>query len=164
VNGLRCTRHWTPLTDGECSLAIGSLTLDPVAPSIVYAGTGEANLSVDSYYGCGVLRSTDGAATWTRLGAPLLANLSISRILVDQATAGSPTTPTVFAATNLNNATSNCQGLLKSTNSGATWTGVLGGCVSDLEQDPSNPSTLYAGVQFNGVYKAIKYASNRVQP
>ena len=84
MNGFRCTRHWPPLTDGECSLTIGSLTLDPVAPSLVYAGTGEANLSVDSYYGCGVLRSTDGEATWTRLGAPVFANLSISRILVDQ--------------------------------------------------------------------------------
>src|SRR2546422_668614 len=58
--------NWTPLTDAECSLDMGSVALDPVAPSIVYAGTGEAAASYDSYFGCGVLRSTDGGMTWTR--------------------------------------------------------------------------------------------------
>ena len=146
--------NWTPLTDGECSLAMGSLAVDPVTPTIVYAGTGEANLSGDSYYGCGVLRSTNAGATWTRLGAQDFGTVSISRILVDQATAGSPTSSTVLASTDLNIA-SGCNGVLKSTNSGATWTGVLGGCVSDLLQDPSNPSTLYAAVRFTGVFKSI---------
>ena len=146
--------NWTPLTDGECSLAMGSLTVDPVVPTIVYAGTGEANLSADSYYGCGVLRSTNGGATWTRLGAQVFGDVSISKILVDQATAGSQTSSTVFASTAYNFA-ANCNGLFKSTNSGVTWTGVLGGCVSDVVQDRSTPSTLYAAVGFNGVYKSV---------
>ena len=60
---------WTPLTDNECGLAIGSVAVDPVNPQIVYAGTGEENFSSDSYQGCGVLRSTNGGATWTQLGA-----------------------------------------------------------------------------------------------
>ena len=81
--------NWTPLTDAECSLDMGSVALDPVAPSIVYAGTGEAAASYDSYFGCGVLRSTDGGMTWTQLGAQVFGNVSISKILVDAATAGS---------------------------------------------------------------------------
>src|SRR5690349_9201718 len=145
--------NWIPLTDGECSLATGSIGVDPIAPSIVYVGTGEANLSGDSYYGCGVLRSTDGGTTWTRLGAQVFGAASISKILVDRVTAGSTTGTTIFASTNLNFATS-CAGLFKSTNSGATWTGVLSGCVSEVLQDPVNASTLYATVMFDAVYKS----------
>ena len=51
---------WVPLTDSQCSLAMGALAIDPVTPTIVYAGTGELNLTADNYGGCGVLRSTDG--------------------------------------------------------------------------------------------------------
>src|SRR5258706_11252229 len=58
---------WTPLTDGQASLAIGSLAIDPNNPSVVYAGTGEQNYSSDSYYGAGILKSTDGGNSWTRL-------------------------------------------------------------------------------------------------
>ncbi len=54
---------WTPLTDKECSLAMGGIAIDPTDTNIVYAGTGENHNSGDSYYGCGVLRSTDGGAT-----------------------------------------------------------------------------------------------------
>jgi len=51
---------WRPLTDSECSLAMGSIAIDPVNPEIIYAGTGEQHFSGDSYYGCGVLRSKPG--------------------------------------------------------------------------------------------------------
>ena len=146
--------NWTPLTDGECSLAMGSLTVDPVAPAIVYAGTGEANLSGDSYYGCGVLRSIDAGATWARLGAQVFGDVSISKILVDLTNAGSATSSTVFASTHYNFA-ANCNGLHRSTNSGVTWTTVLAGCVSDVVQDPLTPSTLYAAVGYDGVHKSL---------
>jgi hypothetical protein len=55
----------TPLTDGQDSLAIGALAIDPSDSNVVYAGTGEANQSCDSYFGIGLLKTTDGGATWT---------------------------------------------------------------------------------------------------
>jgi hypothetical protein len=58
---------WTPLTDAQASLAVGSIALDPSNPSILYVGTGEENFSGDSYYGAGILKSTDGGATWIHL-------------------------------------------------------------------------------------------------
>src|SRR5204862_5471156 len=91
---------WTALTDGQCSLAMGSVAIDPVNPQIVYAGTGEQNFSGDSYYGCGVLRSIDGGSTWTQLGASVFVTTSggatISRLLVDPGRAGSTTAPTLL--------------------------------------------------------------------
>src|SRR5438132_895305 len=51
--------NWTPLTDNQPSLATGSIALDPNNPDIVYVGTGEENFAVDSYYGAGILKSTD---------------------------------------------------------------------------------------------------------
>jgi hypothetical protein len=59
---------WTPLTDNQFSLAIGSLAMDPNNHLIIYAGTGEQNFSDDSYYGGGLLKSGDGGVTWTPIG------------------------------------------------------------------------------------------------
>lgn len=58
---------WTPLTDSQPSLAVGSLAIDPsTTTSTIYVGTGEENFAIDSYYGAGVLKSTDGGTTWTQ--------------------------------------------------------------------------------------------------
>src|SRR5206468_9545966 len=65
-------QHWTPLTDDQPSLATGAIALAPSNPDIVYVGTGEQNNSGDSYYGAGVLKSTDGGATWTQFEGPFV--------------------------------------------------------------------------------------------
>jgi hypothetical protein len=59
--------HWVPVGDRLGSLSIGALLVDNGSRGgyTVYAGTGEANTSSDSYAGIGVLRSTDGGGTWT---------------------------------------------------------------------------------------------------
>jgi hypothetical protein len=44
------------------SLSIGSLA---IANGVLLAGTGDPNDATDSYYGGGILRSTDGGLTWT---------------------------------------------------------------------------------------------------
>lgn len=48
-------------------LNIGSLAVDPTDSSIIYCGTGEANLSADSYPGVGIYQSNDGGDTWRML-------------------------------------------------------------------------------------------------
>lgn len=151
-------RSWRPLTDDQCSLAMGAIALDPVDPEIVYAGTGEAHFSADSYYGCGVLRSTDGGATWAHLGQSVFGDspyggARISRMAVDPATAGSASATTVYAATDW--------GFYRSTNSGRTWheTFVLedqwwGPAVTDLALHPSVPERLFIGVRYVGVHRS----------
>ena len=63
---------FTPLTDAlpvfspgtatTPSLSIGALA---IANHVLLAGTGDPNDALDSYYGTGILRSTDGGTTWS---------------------------------------------------------------------------------------------------
>lgn len=142
---------WTPLTDGECSLAMGHIVIDPVDPEIVYAGTGEQHFSLDSYYGCGVLRSEDGGSSWTQLGEAVFvregeSNAKISRLDVDPSNAGDPATTTVLAASDF--------GLFRSEDGGETWELVLSGIATDLVRDPSDSQVLYAAIRYEGVFKS----------
>src|SRR6266581_4380858 len=57
---------WTAVGDQNASLAMGSIAFAPSNPSIVYAGTGEQALAFDTYYGAGVLKSSDHGQTWTQ--------------------------------------------------------------------------------------------------
>lgn len=64
---------FTPLTDSvaalsdvtDASISIGALTVQPGATGVILAGTGDPNDVLDSYYGAGILRSTDGGNTWS---------------------------------------------------------------------------------------------------
>src|SRR5579864_8550967 len=55
---------WTPLTDDQPALSVGSLALDPSNPNNLYVGTGEANFNGDGYSGAGILKTNDGGVTW----------------------------------------------------------------------------------------------------
>lgn len=64
---------FTPLTDAtaamsnalDASISIGAVAVQPGATGVVLAGTGDPNDALDSYYGAGILRSTDGGSTWS---------------------------------------------------------------------------------------------------
>jgi photosystem II stability/assembly factor-like uncharacterized protein len=57
-------RHWAFKWRAKGPLQIGALAIDPSRPRTLYCGTGEANLSLDSYPGNGVYRSTNAGASW----------------------------------------------------------------------------------------------------
>jgi hypothetical protein len=64
---------FTALTDNlpalsgaaDASISIGALTVQPGGTGVILAGTGDPNDALDSYYGAGILRSTDGGTTWS---------------------------------------------------------------------------------------------------
>ncbi|MBZ5511372.1 MAG: hypothetical protein LAN70_09410 [Acidobacteriia bacterium] len=60
---------WAPLTDGQATLTVGSIALQPGNSNLILVGSGEANNSADSYYGLGILRSTDAGATWSLISS-----------------------------------------------------------------------------------------------
>ncbi len=82
------TGTWTPKTDDQASLSMGALAIAPSDDTIIYAGTGEGALSGDSYFGNGVMKSTDGGETWTHVSGDYFQSVSISRIVVDPTDAG----------------------------------------------------------------------------
>jgi hypothetical protein len=64
---------FTPLADSlaalggapGASISIGAITVQPGGTGVILAGTGDPNDALDSYYGAGILRSTDGGTTWS---------------------------------------------------------------------------------------------------
>ena len=146
---------WSPLTDQECSLAMGHIAIDPEDPDIIYAGTGEQHFSGDSYYGCGVLRTLDGGDTWEQQGADVFVESGrsrgsggarIARVVIDRATAGSEDTTIVLVASTY--------GLYRSTDSGGDWDRVLAGTATDVLAHPTEDSIFYAAIYGEGVYKS----------
>lgn len=154
--------NWIPLTDRQPSLATGAITLMPGNPDTIFVGTGEPNFSCDSYYGVGVLKSTDGGYTWTQLGAAPFANKSISKIVIH------PTLPdTMWAATAQGAAGFICGaygggGVYKTTDGGVNWSnaGLPGGSINDMVMDRTNPNILYASRNAGGIYKTIDGGTN----
>jgi ELWxxDGT repeat protein/autotransporter-associated beta strand protein len=148
---------WTPLTDAQSTLNIGSLAIAPTNTSIIYAGTGDSTASTQSFYGKGVLKSTDGGATWTLLGNSSFNRRTISRIIVDPTNAN-----TVYAAVpgGSANGQSGSTGIWKSTDGGTTWTNTTSSIDAngrwDVAMDPSNAqrllATLTGTTAKNGVY------------
>jgi photosystem II stability/assembly factor-like uncharacterized protein len=138
-------KNWVAKSDNEVSLAIGALALDPGNHLTIYAGTGEGNFSGDSYYGNGVLKSTNGGSSWTTLATGTFTGTRFSRIAV---TPGTSTR--LFAATG--------NGIYRSTDSGVTWTKMTSGTpaamATDVAIDPATPTTVYAAFWGQGIYRS----------
>ena len=174
TNATAATPTWTPMTDAQSSLAIGAMAIAPSNSSIIYAGTGEANNSQDSLYGAGVLKSTDGGATWTLLANATFNRLAVSKMAVDPTNAN-----TVYMAIGdfAENGVGGNTGIWKSIDGGTTWTNTTVSLSSnhsdpwsDIIIDPNNSQILYAacgdyagdpfGSGLNGVYKSLNGGTN----
>ena len=111
---------WSESNTGLPGVTAGvrSLTVDPLAPSTIYALSNNG----------GIFKSTDGAGSWRRLGGIAGA----SYLVLD------PKVPsTMYASTS--------HGIVKSTNGGESWTranfGLTGYSTGPLVIDPIHSST-----------------------
>lgn len=125
--------NWTPLTDNEVSMAMGSIVVDPNNSNIVYAGTGEATYSGASYYGRGLLKSTDGGTSWTNITTGLPSSTYFSRLKIRPGNSNQ-----LLAA--LGNS-----GLYRSTNAGQNWTQLASGRVDDVIFSPTGDTAFAVG-------------------
>jgi hypothetical protein len=140
---------WKPLTDNQPSLAIGSISLDPTNPQTIYVGTGEQEFGGDSYYGEGILKSTDGGSTWTQLGLNTFQPCTAGSGSLNSYYAGSyigaiavdPRNNQVVLA-GVQQCPDSTQGVFRSADGGQTWTAVLG--------DPAGGSVAGNSVVFLG--------------
>lgn len=126
---------WTPLTDSALSLAIGSIAIDPLDPTTLVVGTGEGNLSADSFFGVGVYVIKNADTTPQLIGPfnkdagnnDIFTGRAITRVLV------SPTDDNiVFVAT----------------------TSGIGGIGAD-----SIPSVITANLPSRGLYRSTNFMS-----
>ena len=62
---------WTAVTDAPLlsTITVDTVTIDPNDHNTIYAGTGDLNFGSFSMGSQGILKSTDGGATWTLQGA-----------------------------------------------------------------------------------------------
>ena len=133
---------WKPIFDGQPSYSIGSVTLDPRNPHVIWVGTGENNSQRSVGYGDGVYRSRDDGTTWENLG--LKASEHIGKILVDPRDSN----VVYVAAQGPLWGPGGDRGLYKTTDGGTAWKAVLtiseNTGVSDVVADPRNPDVLIA--------------------
>lgn len=158
TNALSNNVRWRPLTDDQLSLSMGWIALDPAdaTGNTLVAGMGRRS----SYGGAGgalrgLLRTTDGGSTWTRLGETALAGRNIYQLTVRG---------TVILASVLNTDNATAAGLYRSTDTGASFTNMslVGGSglptgfgISHLVADPSNSLRYYCHVSTSGVYRSV---------
>lgn len=132
----------TPVFDSAGSSSVGAVSIPADDPNLVWLGTGENNNRQSSSWGDGVYKSTNGGATWSRMG--LRDSKQIARIVID------PVDHDVVYVAALGDLwkSGGERGIYKTTDGGLTWTKVLdagpdaGGTA--LVMDPTNNKTLYA--------------------
>ncbi len=173
---------WAALTDGQASLNMGAIAVTHAGSNtIIYAGTGEANLGVSKialnrdniYPGQGILVSMNGGSTWTLNAGPgnAFVRQTFSRIVIDPTDATGMTAYAAVGSNATNSPTDGSghpinKGIYKTTNGGGTWTLVTGSITgssetafSDLAIAPSG--TIYAAIGdsadlglINGIYES----------
>src|SRR5713101_630599 len=138
---------WTSLTDDQATLSTGAIAISPGNHNIVLVGTGEPDSTLDSYYGLGILRSTDGGATWnlittTNNGQNTLQGLGFARFAFstsDPNLVVAATGHTIGQKDGAVNSNTAALGLLYSQDAGATWKiGLPGMDATDVVYDQSS--------------------------
>jgi len=141
---------WNVYTDKNEVMGVSAIAISSnyASDKTIYIGTGDRDASDN--YSTGVLKSTDGGATWSTSLAFNLANgFTVNRLLID------PTDNNIIYA-----ATSN--GIYKTTNAGSDWTQIYSRkYIQDLEFKPNDHTVLYASNKYWGeIYKLTNSGDN----
>ncbi|MCF7793549.1 MAG: T9SS type A sorting domain-containing protein [Candidatus Cloacimonetes bacterium] len=136
--------NWQNVFTDAPVISIGDIAIDPDNENIIYAGTGEANSSSQSFVGNGVYKSTDGGDSWEHSG--LENSAYIGRIIVDY-----NDSQRIFAAATGTLFSPNAErGIYRSDDGGLTWDNKLfvtdSTAAIDLVQHPTYPNILYASM------------------
>ena len=138
---------WIPLTDNQASMSMGAIVIDPVNPNIIYAGTGEPTYSIVSYYGRGLLKSTDAGNTWTQITSGLPASSYFSRLIIR------PNHNSELLAA------LSGSGLYRSTNAGQSWSLIYSGRCDDAVFSPSGDTAFAVGAAI-GFLRSVNGGAN----
>lgn len=137
-------RNWENIFNDEATISIGDIAIGKTNTDLIWAGTGEANASSQSFRGNGVYKSMDGGISWSHKGLEFTAY--IGRIIIDHndenkvmvATCGGLFTPDSH------------RGVYRTKDGGNSWEKVLfisdSTSAIDLVQHPTNPQIWYAAM------------------
>ena len=125
--------NWSPVSDFTVSMSSGALGIDPNNTNTIYYGTGEATYSAASYYGRGILKSTNGGNSWTNYTTGLPTLTYCARILVRPDSSN-----VILAAMGIS-------GLYRSTDGGETWILVISGRCDDVVTTPTGDTVFTVG-------------------
>ncbi|RLC51493.1 MAG: hypothetical protein DRI23_04875, partial [Candidatus Cloacimonadota bacterium] len=136
--------NWENVFTDAPVITIGDIAIDPNDENIIYAGTGEANSSSQSFVGNGIYKSENAGGSWEHIG--LENSAYIGRIIVDY-----NNSDRVFvAATGTLFSPNEERGIFRSEDGGLTWDRKLfvtdSTSAIDLVQHPTNPDILYASM------------------
>lgn len=164
---------WTAVADFAPTLSVGSIAIQPgnanPGASVVLVGTGEPNDSADSYYGLGILRSSDGGTTWSLIAGDVsgrsFAGLGFSKIAFSTANPQLVVAAAATAYTGELEGLSNQAnlGIYVSSNGGQSWTyaSILDGTTpiapSSVTSVIYHPATgkFFAAIRFHGLYSSL---------
>ena len=133
---------WKAVFEKEPVSSIGAVTVAHSNPSLVWVGTGEANIRNDIADGKGIYFSPDAGATWQCMG--LKDAGQIGKVIID------PDNPDIVFAASMGHAwaPNKERGLFKTTDGGKNWKKVLyindSTGVRDVIFDPGNPKVMFA--------------------
>lgn len=134
--------HWKAVIEDLPVGSIGSLAVAPSIPSVVYVGTGEANIRGNVKPGAGIFKTTDGGSTWTHV---FKQEGQIGTLAVDPQNADVAFAAVLGKAFGPNKE----RGIYRTKDGGKTWTQALAidadTGASDVAIDPSNPNVVFAG-------------------
>jgi hypothetical protein len=151
---------WTRIDTGYPVQAVSSIAIDPRDPEVMYVGTGEVyryqnaiggdvNRSTRGSYGVGILKSTDGGATWSvSLDWSLAQSRGVWAVRIHPQDSS-----ILYAGTT--------EGVYKSTDAGASWHPMLNVVMAmDVSINPAFPETVFAacgnfGSGGTGIYRTV---------
>ncbi|MFC5047559.1 T9SS type A sorting domain-containing protein [Aquimarina sp. TRL1] len=131
--------NWTPLSDKLPQIGVSGIAIDPNNSKVIYISTGDDD--TNDNYSIGVLKSTDGGASWNKTGLTFTSSRASSNdIYIDPNNSN-----TLWVATDT--------GVYKTTNAGTNWTKTLNGNIKDIKLKPGNSKVIYA-VTSSNFYKS----------
>ncbi len=144
---------WTCLTDNNEALGVSGIIIpsDYTSSNTIYIATGDRDkFGWRGVNSTGVLKSTDGGTTWnaTGLNFNFSSNYRVYSLVIH------PTNNQILIA-------STNGGVYKTINEGVSWTKISTNTrMMDLEYNPNNPSTIYAGTKDGDIYKSTNNGIN----